>query len=206
MRNLFAIILVSSFLHVSAQEFHLVFLNRKDDKAELPEDEVKRLMDGHMANINRLAREGKLWAAGPFDGGGGIFIFKTTSLEDVKSWILTDPAVKAERWNVEIFPYFPRTGSVCAVGEAYEMTNYFFVRYSGKRTGSDQAHRDYLASTFGDTMIAEGHLGDQGGNILVLREEPSALLLDKDPEIQVASMAYHVKKLFIARGSFCEPK
>ena len=38
--------------------------------------EVKKIMEGHLANINRLAKEGKLTAAGPLDEGGGIFIFR----------------------------------------------------------------------------------------------------------------------------------
>jgi uncharacterized protein YciI len=47
-------------------ELIFVFLNSRTDKAELPEAEVKKIMDGHMANINRLAKEGKLLSAGPF--------------------------------------------------------------------------------------------------------------------------------------------
>lgn len=206
MKRLLLSILLIAVQHASAQEFHLVFLNKKDDKAYLPDEDVKKLMDGHMANINRLAQEGKLWAAGPFDGGGGLFIFKTSSLEDVKSWILTDPAVKAERWNVEIFPYQPRTGSVCAVGEKYEMTNYFFIRYASTKRGNDAPHTDYLASSFGNTRIAEGLLGEAGGSILVLREEPATEILEKDPSVRDGLLTYAVKKIFIARGSFCEPK
>jgi uncharacterized protein YciI len=200
MKKLCVLLLLMYCFQAAGQEFHLVFLN----KAVLPEEEVKKLMDGHMANINQLAKEGKLWAAGPFDGGGGIFIFKTASLDDVKSWILTDPAVKAERWNVEIFPYRPRTGSVCMVGEKYEMTNYLLIRYSPKRAGSD--HRDYLGSSFGTSIIAEGDLGEGAGSIVVLREEPKTSVLDQDPAVKSASLTYAVKKLFIARGSFCEPK
>lgn len=183
-----------------------MFLNKKDDKAVLPEEEVKKLMDGHMANIGRLAKEGKLWAAGPFDGGGGIFLFKTSSMEDVKSWILTDPAVKAGRWNVEIFPYFPRTGSVCSVGETYEMTNYFFVRYTQMGMEQDQSHRDYLLSSFGSSLLGEGKLGKENGSIAIFRDEPKTSVLDSDPLVRQTQMTYSLKKLFIAKGSFCEPK
>jgi uncharacterized protein YciI len=206
MKKLLVIILVMCCVNASAQEFHLVFLNKKEDKTTLPEEEVKKLMDGHMANINRLSKEGKLWAAGPFDGGGGIFVFKTSSLEDVKSWMLTDPAVKAGRWNVEMFPYWPRTGSVCVVGEGYEMTHYSFIRYSQKQVDADKGHSEYLQSVFGNHIIAEGHLGEGSGSILVLREEPAKEVLDQDPALKNSSLTYTVKKLYIARGSFCEPK
>jgi hypothetical protein len=92
------------------------------------------------------------------------------------------------------------------VGEKYEMTNYFFIRYSPKRAGSDQDHRDYLGSSFGANVIAEGELGEGAGSIVVLREEPKTTALDQDPAVKSSSLSYAVKKLFIARGSFCEPK
>lgn len=189
---------------LAAQDFYIVFLNKKEDKAELPEEEVKKLMDGHMANINRLAKEGKLWAAGPFEGGGGIFIFKAASLDDVRNWVDTDPAVAAKRWNVEMFPYTPRSGSVCSVGENYTMTNYFFVRYAiapGKREVVDP-HRTYLKNS--TKVIAEGSLGAANGSILVLSEEPGSEWLNADPEVKNGSLLPAVKKLFIAKGSFCE--
>ncbi len=56
-------------LCVQSPELIFVFLNKRTDKAELPEAEVKKIMDGHMANISRLAKEGKLISAGPFDAG-----------------------------------------------------------------------------------------------------------------------------------------
>lgn len=198
---------------VFGQDFVMVFLNKKENKAVLPEAEVKQIMDGHLANINRLAKEGKLWAAGPFDSGGGIFIFKSRSKAEVTDWLSTDPGIRASRWNVEIYPYTPRTGSVCSVGENYEMTNYYFVRYSvqstkysiGAMAESLQSHLSYLRQWSGG-VIAEGSLGEEEGNILVLKEEPPAERVTSDPAVKNGALKADVKKLFIARGSFCEPK
>ncbi|HRG07858.1 MAG TPA: hypothetical protein PLJ08_04720, partial [Cyclobacteriaceae bacterium] len=64
---LFFVPLLSS---AQTPELIFVFLNKRTDKAELPEAEVKKIMEGHLANIERLAKEGKLISAGPFDGGG----------------------------------------------------------------------------------------------------------------------------------------
>ncbi|MEO6656193.1 MAG: YciI family protein [Pyrinomonadaceae bacterium] len=54
---------------------------------------------GHMANIGRLADEGKLAVAGPFEkndkGYRGLYIFNVTTLEDAKKIVETDPAVKS---------------------------------------------------------------------------------------------------------------
>lgn len=211
MKHLIFLVAILSLLTATAQDFTIVFLNRKPDKAELPEAEVKKLMDGHMANMARLAKEDKLWAAGPFDGGGGIFIFKSGSLEDVKEWIKSDPGIAAKRWDIEVLPFKPRFGSVCSVGEKYEMTNYFFVRYSypgeSDDTEANRAHQAYIKSWIdGGGVIAEASLGGAQGAILVLKEEPSAEKIANDPAVKNKTAKADIKKLFIAKGSFCEEK
>ncbi len=207
MNNLLVLGLLVFIEIPSSQDFHIVFLNKKEDKAVLPEDAIKKLMNAHMANINRLAKEGKLWAAGPFDGGGGIFFFKSPSPDEVKSWLMTDSAVAAGRWNVEIFPYQPRTGSVCAGEETAPMVNYFFVRYRLARRDKDQAenHLRYLREQ-AQATVAEAGLGEENGCMLVLREEPSTDWIQNDPAVKSGSLIAEVKKLWIAKGSFCEPK
>lgn len=200
-----------AFGTATAQDFIIVFLNKKPDKTELPEAEVKKLMDGHMANMARLAKEDKLWAAGPFDGGGGIFIFNSGSLEDVKEWIKTDPGIAAKRWDIEVLPFKPRFGSVCTVGEKYEMTNYYFVRYShpGETDGTaaSHAHQAYIKSWIeSGGVIAEASLDGGHGSILVLKEEPSEERIANDPAVKGHRAKPELKKLFIAKGSFCEAK
>ncbi len=57
------------------------------------------LFKGHMSNIGRLAKEGKLAVAGPFGkndlGYRGIFIINSSTVEEAKALVDTDPAVKA---------------------------------------------------------------------------------------------------------------
>lgn len=77
------------------------------------EDKTKmnELMSGHMENIGKLAKEGKIVVAGPFSGKNqrdyrGMFIFNTKSKEEAESWVKTDPAVSAGIFNYEIFPWY----------------------------------------------------------------------------------------------------
>lgn len=189
-----------------------VFLNNKPDKAKLAEEEVKKIMDGHMANINRLAKEGKLIAAGPFDGGGGIFIFKSSSSDQVREWLKTDPGVQANRWNVEMLPYYPQQGSVCAAQEPYQMVTYQFIRYVpyvtkdniGQQPDLFKKHRDYLKVLSSASVITEATFGDAEGGIFVVNGEISNEVIQNDPAVQQGLLVAEVKKLWIAKGAFCE--
>lgn len=190
----------------------IVLLNKKSDAPTLSKEATDKLMEGHMANINRLASENKLQAAGPFDGGGGLFILNTPSIEVATEWLGTDPAVKANRWNVEIYPYIPRKGSVCLVHEPYEMVSYSFVRFKVDITKSTVnsasiffSHDEYLKELNGKLpVIAEGIFGERDGGMLVLKEEPSLQVLEADPAVQQGLLEIDLRKLWIAKGAFCE--
>jgi uncharacterized protein len=75
--------------------------------------ETKKIQEGHMANIQRMADTGKLIVAGPFSGNNenyrGMLIFKTT-LEDARQMVAQDPAVKAGRLVLELYPWFAAKG------------------------------------------------------------------------------------------------
>src|SRR3989339_527286 len=99
-----------SFGSANAQPYLFVFLNTNPNKPVLPKEQVDSIMAGHMANIGRLAKEGKLLIAGPFYDGGGIFVLATASKDTAWEWLRTDPGVRANRWNIELLPYHPRRG------------------------------------------------------------------------------------------------
>jgi uncharacterized protein YciI len=69
-------------------------------------EQTKKLQEGHMANINRLAEAGKLVLAGPFYEDGnrrGVFIFKVETEEEAMELTQTDPAVRAGRLKIELY-------------------------------------------------------------------------------------------------------
>ncbi len=73
-------------------------------------EEKAKYFEGHMANINRLAEEGKLVVAGPFMKNDrnyrGIFIFNVKTIEEAQALVETDPAVKAKIFEVELTPWY----------------------------------------------------------------------------------------------------
>ena len=190
-----------------------VFLNKRTDLPALPKEESDKLMEGHMANIERLAKEGKLVVAGPFEGGGGIFVLKTNSVEEAKSWLTTDPAVKAERWRMEYLPLTFRTANACVAKEPYEMVSYHFIRYGLNLTkfnvqqegNTIQKHIVYMKE-LGQTgnVIAEASLGDGEGSFLIMKGDLDQRVVEASPAVQEQVFTIEVRKLWVAKGSFCE--
>ena len=73
-------------------------------------EESKKLFEGHMANIGKLAKEGKLVVAGPFMKNDrnyrGIYIFNVETIEEAKALVATDPAIKANLFEAELTPWY----------------------------------------------------------------------------------------------------
>lgn len=214
MKRLLIIAALSMFAKFNGYgQYTFVFLHKKSDNEKVSEAEVKRIMDGHMSNMERLAKENKLLAAGPFNGGGGLFILNTQSAEEARAWLSTDPGIQANRWNVEMLPYKPRYGGVCAVGENYQMINYTFVRFTpiaDKTTVTEfqeliNQHDKFLLSMVskGD-VVTEAIFGERDGGILILKNDATKETFSEDPGVQQGLIDVDIKKLFIAKGSFCE--
>ena len=78
--------------------------NRNQDSAT-----AAGLQRAHLANIQRMAREGKLVVAGPFEDDTdlkGIYIFNVASVAEAKTLTASDPAIKAGRLVVELHPWY----------------------------------------------------------------------------------------------------
>ncbi|HTH31007.1 MAG TPA: hypothetical protein VL946_06630 [Lacibacter sp.] len=83
--------------------------NRSQDSAT-----AAKIQEGHMANMARLHKEGKLKVAGPFGDGGnwvGLFIFDASApgcktKEEIELLVKTDPAVIAGRLTYDIRPWW----------------------------------------------------------------------------------------------------
>ena len=79
-----------------------------------PEIKDKKQRDeifaGHMANMDRLAKEGKLALAGPFGKNDrayrGIFIFSVATVEEAQKLVETDPVIKSGMMIAELTPWY----------------------------------------------------------------------------------------------------
>jgi len=71
--------------------------------------ERDEMFKGHFANMSRLAADGKLVQAGPFDGVGGwrgLFVFATPDVEEAKKLVATDPVVIKGEMVPEFHKYY----------------------------------------------------------------------------------------------------
>jgi uncharacterized protein YciI len=88
----------------------LCILKTGPKDAEIKGEERNRIFAGHFANIGRLADEGKLAIAGPFDDNTkswrGLYIFNVATIAEAEKLVLLDPAVKAGVFVADLTPWY----------------------------------------------------------------------------------------------------
>ena len=74
---------------------------------------AEKIQAAHMANINRLAKEGKLVMAGPIgveDDLRGIFLMNCADSTEVEDFVKTDSAVITGRLIMKYYPWWTMKG------------------------------------------------------------------------------------------------
>ncbi|MBL6447407.1 hypothetical protein JMN32_13905 [Fulvivirga sp. 29W222] len=206
--------LITWVWNAHAQEKYMfVFLHSNPEKEVLSEQAMDSLQKGHMANIQRLSSEDKLLVAGPFEGGGGIFILNTNSISEAREWINTDPAIKAHRYRIEILPWTPRSGGICKVSEDTKMVFYTFIRYQSHITkfNVQQAPEWFLKHdrysheiVKTGNVISEGVFDNDDGSILIMKGEVEPEVIMSDPAVKNGILQPELKTIWVGKGSFCE--
>ncbi|MCP5474306.1 MAG: hypothetical protein H7A19_05635 [Rhodanobacteraceae bacterium] len=98
---------------VGADEYGMrsyVMVILKTGPNKMPEGpERSEMFKGHFANMKRLAEEGKLAVAGPFDGAEGwrgMFIFAVSDIDEAKALVATDPVIESGEMVAEYHNYY----------------------------------------------------------------------------------------------------
>jgi uncharacterized protein YciI len=193
------IVLVSAICSGQQEkQYFFVFLNTNPERENLTQEKVMGLQEGHMANINRLAEEGKLITAGPVKGGGGIFILYANSIDEANQFLETDPAIKAKRFILEVYPAIFLQGKLCKVEEAdFNMVSYTIIRHG---TGIE----DNLIGE-DSIVLLQLNFAERDDGISILKYD-----IEKDGRENLEELlkdSYRIeymKTLWIAEGSFCE--
>lgn len=86
--------------------YYVVFLRPDPSRKPLSKADGDRIQSAHMAKIRKMAQDGVLVAAGPFDDTpttiSGIFVFKVGSLESAQAIAAQDPTVLEHRNTVDV--------------------------------------------------------------------------------------------------------
>jgi uncharacterized protein YciI len=109
-------------------EYTFVFLRQGPGLAQTPKEQLPKLQEGHMANINRLADERALLLAGPFGAPSpepelrGIFVFAERDTRAVDALLASDPMISAQVLAGESAPWSTTTDLAAALArwEAFE--------------------------------------------------------------------------------------
>ena len=94
------------------KKYFFVMLNSGPTRSQSKEESAK-IQEGHMAHINWMAEEGHIDLAGPVeseDDFRGILVFNVPTIEEVEKLVAMDPAVKAGRLVMKIYPWWAAKG------------------------------------------------------------------------------------------------
>lgn len=98
-----------------ADRVWLGLFRRPADAPQYEEERLKEIQAGHMANLGAMAAAGDLVLAGPFENDGalrGVLVFRTQDREKIRAIVAQDPAVKAGRLGVDLYPWSIPRGSL----------------------------------------------------------------------------------------------
>lgn len=102
-----------------ASRYYVAFLRPDSARKPLTKEEGERIQAAHMANIHKMADDGVLVSAGPFEDTpltiSGIFIFKVESLERAQEIAMKDPTVVEHRNTIDVHGWDGPAG----IGEEY---------------------------------------------------------------------------------------
>ena len=222
----FLIFFFGLFVQSQAQygdgRYTFVFLNTNPDRAELPKEQVDSLQNGHMNNINRLVKEKKMIAAGPFYTGGGIFLFDTNKA-DTEAVLNSDPAIAAGRFKLEVYPFDLMEGKLCTLWHKDEadvaMTTYYFVRFEPNKANENidavKTNRytedvlKVLKRKYKDKaeLIGAINLNTNEGQLIIYNSAVEGGIEDlfaNHELVKKGLMTYYHRQIYFPKGIFCE--
>ena len=101
----------------------LCILKTGPKDGEIKGKERDDIFAGHFANITKLADEGKLVVAGPFETNDkayrGLYVFNVATIEDAEKLVVLDPAVKAGVFVPELTLWYA-TAALMTVAETHK--------------------------------------------------------------------------------------
>lgn len=97
------------FAEPATENWQLIFLRPDPARKTLAQAEATKLQAAHMAHIQKMAGDGFLKAAGPFEDTpttiSGIFLFRMPTPEAARELAAQDPTVQTHRNQIEVHTF-----------------------------------------------------------------------------------------------------
>jgi uncharacterized protein YciI len=198
-------------------QFQMAILKRGPKWTASP-DNTSTVHKQHVAYVQSLLDSGKAVIAGPIRDDSefaGVYIFRTQSADEAKTWVMADPAVEAQHVVPELHPWWSEDVMKKTQTPEKMMTAYiaFLVRgekWTPERTLQTEAIQKAHLANIGrlaemKKLVVAGPFGDNGNlrGIFVFRvnslEEARSLTLT-DPAVQAGRLALDLHPWLVPEG------
>lgn len=195
------LLLVASFLPVACgtvapagprAEYTFVQL-KTGSHTPATKEESQQVFGGHMANIQRLAREGSLVMAGPYgrtksdSALRGVFVLATADRDVAKRWAESDPGFQANVFRFE-FATMTTTADLRAQLAA-ELAREDAQKAAGKQPAPGDSIRPYVLLTAANGSGAAAAFAAHASALLVGQLEDGRAVVVLDAKDQAAAKA-----------------
>ncbi len=92
---------------------YLGLLRRPAGAPDYPKEKLEEIQKGHLENIRKMVASRDLALVGPMGDDTplrGIFVFRTTDPDRIRILVAQDPAVRAGRLELELYPWYVPEG------------------------------------------------------------------------------------------------
>ena len=100
------------------ESYTFVLLRRHPEAPKLPEEELDRIQEGHLAFLGRMHERGAMVLSGPFehqpDESLRGFSLYVTTLDETRELLRDDPALVARRMVADVFTWWTRKGALAS--------------------------------------------------------------------------------------------
>ena len=199
-------------------EFQMAILKRGPKWSPNPGKDAPAIQQQHVDYVQSLLKSGQAMIAGAIKDESnlvGVYIFRTKSADEAKSWVNADPAVVAEHVVAELHPWWSEDVMKKTETPQKLMTAYlaFLVRgekWTPERTPqTEEIQKGHMANINRlaemKKLVVAGPFGDNGTlrGIFVFRvdsmEEARSLTLS-DPAVQAGRLALDLHPWLVPEG------
>jgi len=199
-------------------QFHIALVKRGPKWSPSSSSAASPVHQQHVDYVMSLLQSGKAAIAGPIDGDPeimGIYVFRASTADEAKAWVMADPAVVAGHFTVEMHPWWSEDVMKKMSTPMKLTTVYLAFLVRGEKWTPDQtpeteaiqkAHLENINRLAEmKKLVVAGPFGDNGKlrGIFVFRVgsmEEARALAETDPAVKAGRLALIVHPWMVPEG------